>query len=934
MKEPRRNRPEPEKPSETQTSTYPAHSHAHNAQDRQPLSLAPLSPSASEPVDNSILNPFPPTHEDTDGDDTLSNFSSKLVLDFADPPMTPPSETPPLELLFSTSQHRVSSLQQCSLKIIRKNHIFAFRVNENGGRLDDKKSLKRDLESDVKFHRITQDFASCLKLNKPHDHTAETKKTKSRSILLPYSRSRSKSWGKKAIKVALLPLDTINKEIAARTRTDSQKKISIVCGSLKLPSELWIAIFRYIVPKTMCRILRTCSTLSMLGFDPMYWNAACVHAGMDTGLAERDAKFLGVILDAFSISSPNPILEQRIQPKPCSTYLTSKTEELEISRLSIKGPNKDMPSKAGRKRRHEYSSTEVSPFERDISSRQRRKIHLEKLQASISLSTPLKWWTLLGMNVFYPCLENKSKDQPTTTQISRYLCWLRVYASQFKVRKSFLQNPYKFRRLSPAHNHGITSLVVSSPKTDADSDTSKRIVTAAWDGSIKVWRLLERDPVSIKQDSAAENTLWDTADNEHVQLEAVSGFSNVSSQLSGTNAAEDSMWETGNENDGLGMGELLNQGALERAAIIPGNTGTIFESEIEGEHWSGGGRYELLLERSVDTQCKQHNFQHFSTLKLIFHPVDQIECLSLHGNLLVSGGRGPFPLAIHDLTSGTPIKYLQPPRTTSREDSVHVSSIDMDATLIISAQKQTIHVWSIESGALLASISRMHPDANIASIQLFKSCTSSWYIFEGCAFGSISVWRFNWDGVTQLSNETARTVTVQPVATPDNHNEPSNFMSSEFQFSLQGPLSHLGTFETTAGMNCMNAHPSSGTRSTFTILCGFKDGNIRSWKVQVSGDTPGTKSSLHVHAIGSLCSLGDWITNVDHDSQYGNVVVAGAWDGRIRVWDQRTCALRRSLVSDTQSAVLCLKMIGQDVLVAGSYNGSLVVYDFSGAKQG
>ncbi|KAJ3233912.1 hypothetical protein HDU78_006170 [Chytriomyces hyalinus] len=927
MKGPRRrNRPDPEKPSETQTPTYAAHSNTHNAQDCQPLScLAPLSPSASEPVDNSPSNPFPPTNEDTnDDDDTLSNFSSKLVLDFTEPPMTPPSEPPPLEPpLDSTLQKRVSSLQQCSsLKIIRKNHIFAFRVNENGcGRLDDKKLLKRDYESDAKFHRITQDFASCLKLNKPHDAAETNKKTKSRSILLPYSRSPSKSWGKKAIKVALLPFDSVNKEIATRTRTASLKKVSTICGSLRLPSEVWIAIFRYIVPKTMCRILRTCSTLSILGFDPMYWNSACINAGMDSGLIELDAQSLGIILDAFSFSSPNTILElHNNEPNPpSSTYLTSKTEELEISSLSIKGPNKDAPSTAGRKRRHEYSSTEINPLERDISSRQRRKIDLEKLQASTLLSTPVKWWTLIGMNVFYPRLENKSIhiDEPTTsTQNIKYLSWLRIYASQFKVRKSFLQNPYKFRRLSSAHNHGITSLVVSNSKTDGDCSISKRIVTAAWDGSIKVWRLLERDPISIQQDSAAEHVLWDTADNEHVQLDALSGLSNIPSQISGTSAAEDSMWETGNENDGLGMGELLNQVVIERAAIIPSNTGTMFESETEGDHWSGGGRYELLLERTIETQF------------------DQIECLSLHGNLLVSGGRGPFPLAIHDLTSGTPIKYLQPRRTTTREDSIHVSSIDMDATLIISAQKQTIHVWSIRSGTLLASISRIHPDANIASVQLFKSCTNSWYIFEGCAFGSISVWKFNWDGVTQLSDETARTVTVQPIVTPDNNNnhEPSNSLPPEFQFTLQGPLCHMGTFETTAGMNCMNAYHSSGKSSTFTILCGFKDGNIRSYKVQISDNEGGT-SSLLIHATSSLCSLGDWTTNLDRDSQYGDVIVAGAWDGRIRVWDQRTCALRRSLVSDTQSAVLCLKMIGQNLLVAGSYNGSLVVYDFSAAKQ-
>ncbi|KAI8839308.1 hypothetical protein BJ741DRAFT_90570 [Chytriomyces cf. hyalinus JEL632] len=923
MKGPRRrNRSDPEKPSEILTLSCAAHSNTHNTQDHQPLSsLAPLSPSASEPVDNSTSNPFPPTHEDiNDDDEALSNFSSKLVLDFTDPPMTPPSEPPPLEPLDSTSQKRVSSLQQCSsLKIIRKNHIFAFRVTENGcSRLDDKKALKRDCESDAKFHRITQDFASCLKLNKPPHDAAETKKTKSRSILLPYSRSRSKSWGKKAIKVALLPFDSINKETAIPTRTASQKSIPTICGSLKLPSELWIAIFRYIVPKTMCRILRTCSTLSVLGFDPMYWNSACINSGLDSRLIELDAQSLGIIVDAFSFSSPNTILELHNEPNPRSTYQTPKTEELEISSLSIKGPYKDAPSKAGRKRRHEYSSTEINPFERDISSRQRRKIDLEKLQASTLLSTPLKWWTLVGMNVFYPRLESKSIhiDKPTNPpQTSKYLSWLRVYASQFKVRKSFLQNPYKFRRLSSAHNHGITSLVVSNSKTDADPSTSKRIVTAAWDGSIKVWKLLERDPISIQQDSAAENVLWDTADNEHAQLDAVSGLSNIPSQHPGTNAAEDSMWETGNENDGLGMGELLNQVVVERAAIIPSNVGTMFESETEGEHWSGGGRYELLLERTIETQF------------------DQIECLSVHGNLLVSGGRGLFPLAIHDLTSGTPIKYLQPRRTTTREDSIHVSSIDMDASLIISAQKQTIHVWSIKTGTLLASISRIHPDANIASIQLFKSCANSWYIFEGCAFGSISVWKFKWDGVTQLSDESARTVTVQPITTPDNNNhEPSNTSSPEFQFTLQGPLSHMGTIETTAGMNCMNAHHSSGKTCTFTILCGFKDGNIRSYKAQISDHKEPT--NLLIHATGSLCSLGDWITNVDRDSQYGNVVVAGAWDGRIRVWDQRTCALRRSLVSDTQSAVLCLKMIGQDVLVAGSYNGSLVVYDFSGAKQG
>ncbi|KAJ3065214.1 hypothetical protein HDU98_011401, partial [Podochytrium sp. JEL0797] len=153
-----------------------------------------------------------------------------------------------------------------------------------------------------------------------------------------------------------------------------------------------------------------------------------------------------------------------------------------------------------------------------------------------------------------------------------------------------------------------------------------------------------------------------------------------------------------------------------------------------------------------------------------------------------------------------------------------------------------------------------------------------------------------------------------------------------------GDISFLGSFETTGGVNGVQM-TATGIEGHWNLLCGFKDGNIGGWTVCLTENNPDADETdeqgisinkVTVSATGSLCSLGDWITWLDED-EIADVVIAGAWDGRIRVWDKRKRALRRSLISDMRSAVLCLKIVGE-ALIAGSYNGSLVVYDFSKDK--
>ncbi|KAI8606844.1 WD40-repeat-containing domain protein [Chytriomyces sp. MP71] len=300
--------------------------------------------------------------------------------------------------------------------------------------------------------------------------------------------------------------------------------------------------------------------------------------------------------------------------------------------------------------------------------------------------------------------------------------------------------------------------------------------------------------------------------------------------------------------------------------------------------------------------------------------------MAIKGDNIVTGGRGQISLTLHSLSRGQTIKNLLPPRSKlaagHRINPSHVTRLEMNEHLIVSVQKQSINVWSIRTGTLLGTITHTD-DANISGIAIFPTSETphTYCIVESCAFGSITLWKFEFDPSKPIVASKSFEHTITPI--PDQTRTTPTPEISSSTFTVHGPIQPIGAFETTPGINTLDiretAHPN-----THDILCGFKDGNLRSWRVVLN------KGALFVSSTGALCSLGDWITSV-HADPLAAVVIAGAWDGRIRVWDERKRALRRSLVSDVRSAVLCLEVVG-DLLIAGSYNGSLVVYDFSKGK--
>ena len=76
-----------------------------------------------------------------------------------------------------------------------------------------------------------------------------------------------------------------------------------------------------------------------------------------------------------------------------------------------------------------------------------------------------------------------------------------------------------------------------------------------------------------------------------------------------------------------------------------------------------------------------------------------------------------------------------------------------------------------------------------------------------------------------------------------------------------------------------------------------------------------------------------------------DIVGAGSWDGKVRVWDSRLGILRRTVsgvssssdeaapppISDARSAVLCLSIL-DSIMITGCYDGTLSVFDFSSIK--
>ncbi|ORY45663.1 WD40 repeat-like protein [Rhizoclosmatium globosum] len=694
----------------------------------------------------------PPSSADED----LIDFESKLVLNYPDPPMTPPADT--------------SVLTEKGL------------VDNEAPSIDDE----------------LLNFDTCLTLGKSSRSPSNSKKP----FLI---RSRSKSSTAKRLTSTIIPLF---KPLSSHRTEQRVPPAPKCCGSKALPTELWIL--------SMSRIMRVCTFLSQLAFDQVYWKTACISAGVDISFVVQQARTHEIVLDAFSLSGTGP--ETNVAAENVVDNLLIDTLEINDSTT-------------------EYDSTSAQ-----TGSKRRLNELLPKSTAlSNHANTMVETYLLLSFPTYIP----------TRVIISPHLfSWFHTYKSQHSTRKTYLQSPYTFRRQSASHSHGVTCLETTS---------TGEVITGSWDGTLKVWKLVESAPLSASAKEVQDCVRWD----EIVQgrwgrrvTQSRPRPAQVSEGLTvGGEEIEDSVWLNGIENDGLGIGELVDQAEESgRSSTVDASYDTLVNNE-PGKTWVGNGRYELELLKSIDTP----------------YP---IECMSLHGTHL----------------------------------------------------KQLLQLWDLQTGTLLAAIAKKH-DANTSCVKLVQDGAKPghWFVIEACAKGSVAVWRF-------VHSTCVKGRVAKPIPDPLR-----NALDEELVFDLTtyGSVSFVGAFETTGGINSAQIR-ETGVDCEWNMLCGFKDGNVRGWKVCLKENADETvddgyeRNKIEITATGSLCSLGDWITMLTEDP-VADIVIAGAWDGRIRVWDKRKKALRRSLVSDTRSAVLCLKTIG-DVLIAGSYNGSIVVYDFSTSK--
>ena len=109
------------------------------------------------------------------------------------------------------------------------------------------------------------------------------------------------------------------------------------------------------------------------------------------------------------------------------------------------------------------------------------------------------------------------------------------------------------------------------------------------------------------------------------------------------------------------------------------------------------------------------------------------------------------------------------------------------------------------------------------------------------------------------------------------------------------------------------------TKSSWKVMGGYRDGNIRSWILSSH-----TNSPFSIKPLPVFYSLGDHITCI---SVYETLLISGSWDGQIRIFDYQTGTIRRTLHHQNRSPILSITHFNQTI-VSGHYDGSIIVWDF------
>ncbi|KAJ3357866.1 hypothetical protein HDU83_002994 [Entophlyctis luteolus] len=417
------------------------------------------------------------------------------------------------------------------------------------------------------------------------------------------------------------------------------------------------------------------------------------------------------------------------------------------------------------------------------------------------------------------------------------------------------------------------------------------IITGSWDCTLKVWRI-----VPARQ---FNSVLIGKKPEEPLDYRSIG--SNGSGSAEGNKIFQE---ELGHGNWGS-SGQNRHPDASSSSCFVK-------------EQWVGDGRVELEQVCVIETS----------------HPV---ECLSVVGDHVLVGGRGTSSLFVYSLSSRklltTLCLNLHNPTPTAQ-----FTAVDSCENIVAASQKDCIFkLFKDRSGSDIDVIHQQYS----ASTNSPAASASRWWLIETCALGSVTVWEVLLCSSAQSSNDeravrvSRAAVSSSPASTrsraSNSHSQPPDLSGPlVFDCVLLGRVNCYGSFATIPGINSTQIRESYPHRPgairfpMWDVLCGFKDGNIRGWRVRPTSAS--SANSVEVVETGCFCSLGDWITWLDEDA-VADIVVAGAWDGMIRVWDKRKKALRRSLVSNVKSAVLCLVRVNE-ILVVGNYNGSLIAFDF------
>ncbi|KAJ3114825.1 hypothetical protein HK100_001543, partial [Physocladia obscura] len=841
------------------------------------------------------IAPFSP-RSDTDGDDsadfesTLDDFDTKLVLhpELPDRPeariMTPPYQ-PQIKRPFSQVSDQISDEETELIEAEEKDYTDL--------------SVSRNFHAIESEYLFSSDFDAYLNLGKSKDSRSSSISKSGPSATVIKKTKRENTGCETDYETSL--------HIFVPPSPSKPNMIdnAICCGSRKLPCELWLLIFEKLPPKTVTCLSRACLFFALLASDKLYWRNACQTTGINCELV------------AYKAANSQISTAQGLMQK-C----------------------KNSSDKPGSQKSHKIEAQDYSKP-----------------------------------------LDNANAIVP----------WHDIYRSQYSTRKTFLQSPYTYRRQKQSHSHGITCIVVAPD--------GQQVFTGSWDKTVKIWKIV---PSALQQRAfsriAAANSSSSGGGKIISEQDDKQGWQDIADGnwargRRNSDASEElvtnegSVWLEGNGNDGWRIGETVDgndaYGESEDSddGIEPNKSKP--PPQISGARWKGTGKFELQLFCTIPVSCKLT--PNLCLFLLVFEIVpfllffsDPVECISLYKEYLIAGGRGTGSIEIFSTKSRNRIVKLlatsdrhhqQPPLSLN---APQVTCIDVCNGLIATSQKNSICLWdyflkpinSNDGGQhhMVASISKN--DANICTVKIFQdpdaARNNEWWIIDACSLGVVSLWKYCRQNPSpaegsqqriQRQEKQLRVIHISPILDPQRDlmavSEVSVIDCEIYTAETGGSLSFIGCFETVSGMNSAqisqiapieNKRLSSASCNQWDLLCGFKDGNLRGWKVSTIPRLPATAVTGTLNQIEpnfifttetvSLHSLGDWITCLNEN---WDVVVAGAWDGRIRVWDKRRRgALRRSLVSDVKSAVLCLEVVGnQQVLVAGLYNGALVVYDFT-----